>query len=262
MKKQELITRLIEKGTKSTNLKTASNAEEKRAIESHGFEKVKGWLSLIERKESNARMAIEYAKKAKSFGLSSRKEYLALSEKASDILSDFQTGHSMGCYRTLLLNNTPFQWNHNLDNYAKSYKFSATYGSLKISLNKKELRQVKNIQGVWTIESEDGSAKWLESSGRKSTFSVEWVEGYVFKDSHSNESLDAAKALQELKDIQKAAQKSRDGQFVGAVHMRAKGACMPGIIAFCNRHGLNVNRGYSVGFLKSFNDLYSVPFLK
>lgn len=260
MKKQELITRLLEKGAKASNLKTVSNAEEKRAIEFHGFEKVKSWLSLIERKESNAKQSIEDAKKAKSFGMS-KKEYLALSKKASGILSGFQTGHSMGCYRTLLLNDVPFQWNNSLDTYAKSCKFKPTYGNLKISLNKKELREVKNIQGIWTIGNPDGSAKWLQSSGSKSTFSVDWFAGYLFKDSHSDESLDAAKALQGVKDVQKAAQSMRDGQFVGVAHMRAKGACMEGIRAFCNRHQLDQDLGYNVGYLKSLNDPYAIGFL-
>jgi len=259
MKKQELITRLVEKGAKASNLKTISNAEEKRYIKLHGFEKVKGWLSLIERKESNARMSIENAKKAKSFGMS-KKEYLALLKKASSILSDFQTGHSMGCYRTLLLNNVPFQWNNSLDTYANSYKFKPTYGDVKISLNKKELREIQNIQGVWTILNKDMSAKWLSTKGVKASFSVEWVHGFVFQDSHSD-SLDGAKALQELKNIKKADQNLMDSQFVGAVHMRAKGACMEGIRAFCNRHGLNIDFGYNVLFLKSLNDHFSSRYL-
>lgn len=260
MKKQELINLLVENAVKSTNLKSSLNAAERRIVEQHGFQKVKIWLEKLEAKKEAEHQKELDARRAKSFQLSVKK-YLESMDKAYQILGSFHTGHSMGCYRTILIANKSFQSNNTLQDYAKSSKYKATYGSLSIRLSKIEIQKIQNIEGIWTVLNKDGSANWLEEKGNKSHHSVNWIEGFCYKDSHSRISLIDAKELQAIKQMQIATEVANNSQFIGFQHVRATGACMDGIRAFCNRHGLDINLGYNIGFLKSINDSYSARYL-
>lgn len=260
MKKLELIASLTNNNVKSSNLRSSINAQERKAIEGHGFEKVKGWLAAIEEKES-AKIESAYEKKvAKSFGMS-RKQYLQLMRKANQILACFNTGHSMGCYRKLTINGNIFQRNDVLETYAKSCKYTPTYGSITIDLSKKDLIEIRNVQGLWTISKADGTAKWLVETGSKKTHSVEFSEGFLYKESHSSMSLHRAKEIQGIKDVKKALTEANDQRFVGAAHIRATGACIEGIQAFCNRYNLNVDHGYNIEFLRGLDTSLVSPYL-
>ena len=260
MTKLQLITSLIENSVKSSNLRSAINAQERRAIEIHGFEKVKGWLEVIEeKKEYKIRMNAE-KDSAKKFGMS-RKKYLQLMRKAFLLLGCFNTGHSMGCYRKLTVNGDVFQRNFVLKTYAKSCKYSPTYGSITIDLSKKELTQIKNIEGLWTISKTDGSAKWLIETGGKKSYSTEFFEGFLYKDSHSAMSLHRAKEIQGIKEVKKALTEINDHRFIGASHIKSTGACIEGIRAFCNRNNLNIDHGYSIEFLRGLETSLTSPYL-
>lgn len=205
---------------------------------------------------------------ARKFGFSLT-NYNWLKNRAGILLSDFRTGHSMGCYRTVELKGKtakgerewmPFVTRHTLQEYAKSCTWRPTYGDISIRLTARELREIRNIEGVWTIVNADCSAKWLEASGSKSSYKVEWRAGFVSGTSHSTISLAAAEALEIRKRQTRAALSQNDLKFVGFDHI-SRFACRAGVEAFCRRHGLDIDYGYQLGYLKSLGDRYAQPFL-
>lgn len=132
--------------------------------------------------------------KAKSFKLSI-KEYRSLIEKAKNILSKFNTGHSMGCYRSFYLDNKYFTSCNLLLSYSKGCKYRPTYGELSVSLTKKQLRKIENIGWKPTIIGDIAGikqdypikeAEWLENiyKGKKGC-NIELIKGYVVEDYHS-----------------------------------------------------------------------------
>jgi len=123
-----------------------------------------------------AQIKEQMAKEAKSFA-ENPKSLRELREKAMEILSSFHTGHSMGCYRNMETK-VRGKWmqlaaNHDLDTYSNSCTWSPTYGQFTISLTKTQLRNIKKIEGVWTLQNEDGSTSILEETGRKNSYKVE-----------------------------------------------------------------------------------------
>lgn len=196
-------------------------------------------------------------KQAKKFNLSYKK-YVELNAKAYNLLSFFSTGHSMGCYRSLEIKvGKEFKTlttNNNLDRYANSCKWRPTYGNITIKLTAKELDALQNIEGIWTIVNSDGSAKWLKSAGNKNTYEVVWGNGFVVGVSHSTISLSDAENLERIKRQAIVNAEQNDRKFIGISHVQKTGACMTGIEAFCNRHGLDCSMGYNLAFLKSLND--------
>lgn len=199
----------------------------------------------------------EKKRQAAKFGLSVF-AFETLRRKAWELLADFHTGHSMGCYRNLYVKTKDgvkeFRHRNRLDDYAKSCKWRPTYGSLSITLTAKELQEIRNIEGVWTITRADGSAKWLAEKGAKQSYRIEWTEGFCYGTSHSAKSLRDAKVLELRKEQAIALAAQNDKKFVGFEHLRRVGACQAGIEAFCRRHSLDSNMGYNLGFLKSLND--------
>ena len=199
-------------------------------------------------------------REAKNFNLSVS-QMNSLRSKARQILSSFSTGHSMGCYRKLYLNNNQFASNDSLGAYSNSCKWQPTYGSLSIFLNKKQLKEIENIEGVWTIINKDGSAKWLDGVGKKYSYEVKWVDGFVYGRSHSEISLQHAKELEALKVESQIQMMQKDKKFIGKRHITAIGACEQGIKAFCERCSLNIDFGYQLGFLKSLGDKVAMNYL-
>lgn len=189
------------------------------------------------------------------------KQFIELREKADSILDSFETGHSMGCHRNLKINSKQFKSNDDLDRYANSCKWSPTYGSIKIDLSKKDLKKIQYLEGIWTVVNADGSAKWLEASGSKNTYTVEWIEGYFYGTSHSTDSLREAKRLEQKKIADFIESKKEDKEFIGYSHIRTI-ACDAGIKAFCRRNKLNPEFGYNLGFLKSLNDRIGQSYLE
>lgn len=266
MNKLEILNYAQENEVKSTNLKSAmaAKASFRKAVESKGFKKVQNWLQEIELKA--AKQAEQEAAKVKAakFNISVA-ELERLELKANQMLKSFSTGYSMGEMKRLYVNDQLLYTRDETEEYARSCKYRANHGSLRIDLNKTELRNIQNIEGVWTIVNADGTAKWLQESGSKHRYHIAWVTGYVYGTTHSTDSLEAAKSDQAKKDaLQKENQAKKEAyekaiaksniRFVGFEHIRALGACTPGIEAFCKRHNLNIKHGYTLGYLKSLND--------
>lgn len=214
-------------------------------------------------KSYDKKLKASQQKLAASFKLS-WKSYVALKNKANSILGDFHTGHSMGCTRSLVLSvadgSKSIGRRDDLDKYANSCKWRPTYGDVTVKLTTKELKQIRNIEGVWTIAGADGSAKWLKATGAKNTYAVVWEKGFVFENSHSTISLADAEALERRKTEIAIQNAQNDRKFIGVPHI-SKFACRAGIEAFCRRHNLNAEYGYQLGYLKSFNDKFARPFL-
>jgi len=248
MKKIEIMNLFAENEVKSTNVKSFINKNKALKL---NYEICLKWLKIKESKESEFLSKKQQTRQAKQFGFSVKK-YIVLKEKSERLLNDFFTGHSMGCYRTLSLigNRTPFATNNILSIYSKSYKFKPSYGEINIILTKKELENIENIAGVWTIKGKHHAAKWLESRGNKQSYSVNFVSGYLFADIHGK-TLKEAKDLFGKRLVQLKREKLSNAKFVGYKHLKEAGACDPGINSFIEKHKLNKEYGYNLGYLKS-----------
>lgn len=132
--------------------------------------------------------------KAKSFKLSV-KEYRSLIEKAKNILSKFNTGHSMGCYRKFYLDNKYFTSSDLLLSYSRGYKHRPTYGELSVSLTKKQLIKIETIGGLPTIigdvvgviqDYQIKDVEWLENTYKgKKGCNIQLIKGYLVEDYHA-----------------------------------------------------------------------------
>ena len=251
MTKNELLTAISNEGHGSTNLKTLMNRNKaiRQAVNAKGMDIVIKWLMQADAKEA-ARLKKQRDKaEAKRWKMSLR-EYTELQQKAERILNDFHTGHSMGCYRQLRLNGKVFARYNILEEYANSSRYTPTYGGLCIDLNKAELKRIEQIEGVWTIKGKGNRAKWIESTGRKHRYEVKLVRGWLIGQSHAP-TIEEAERLERLKALR---EKGIDGRFIGLKHIKQAGACMVGIKAFAERHGLNLKYGYNLKYLKELED--------
>ena len=251
MKKQELLTAISESGHRSSNLKTLMNKNKviREAVISKGIDVVINWLMQAEVKEEIRLKKQQDKAEAKKWKMSLR-EYTELQRKSKRILNDFHTGHSMGCYRQLRINGKVFATNNILEEYANSSRYSPTYGGLCVDLNKAELKRIEQIEGVWTIKGKGNRAKWIESSGRKHRYKVNLVRGWLIGQSHAL-TIEEAERLERLKALR---EKGIDGRFIGLKHIKQAGACMVGIKAFAERHGLNLKYGYNLKYLKELEN--------
>lgn len=253
MKKLELIRLLVGSGIHSGNImnKTSLNRfkkSERDEILSFNLDRVKSWLEDYELSE-RMRKEREIDKiEANRFNMS-LKSYRELVGKGKQILGSFHTGHSMGCYRTLSINNKFFVDSVTLDRYSKGCRYKEVYGDIRINLTKKELKLIENIEGVWTIKLGDGRCKWLESNGSYSKYAIDWVYGYIYGTTHSSESLQEARVSDNIKKFGSGDIKIKLSTFIGWQHIRMLGACYAGIKSFCDRHNLDIENGYNIEYL-------------
>lgn len=181
MNKSEIIFLLQANDVKSTNLNTFIRTRRKavREVLEAKREQIIGWLQTIEAKAAKAAQIEQETAKAKAFGMS-RAEMLRLTEKAKAILSTLHTGHSMGCYRRLFVNGKMFAENDTLETYSKSCKYSPTYGTVRIDLNKSQLRRVliesKKDNYGRIIRTVTLHGKTLTEYGSKSRYTVRWTQ--------------------------------------------------------------------------------------
>lgn len=101
----------------------------------------------------------------------------------------------------------------------------------------RELREIRDIEGVWTIVNADRSAKWLEASGSKGSYKIEWRAGFVSGTSHSTISLADAEALEICKQQTQAQLSQNDLKFVGFDHL-SRFRLPHRYRRFCRRHRL------------------------
>lgn len=234
--------------SKSNNLETLlSKSKDKKQI---------SFLKYLIKEEQKLQQQKhkEYLKSVSSkFKMSSAK-YVFLQEKAKRILADFHTGHSMGCYRNLRIGESNFVSNHKLYEYSPSCTWRPTYGQIFINLTKKELIDIENIEGVWTIKLKDNKCIILSHVGRKNTYYVKKENCFIVGSSHGD-TLEEATMLENKKIMTRINLMQDNRRFVSAemVHNET-GACWVGINAFCQRVNINPDYGYNLGYLKSLND--------
>ncbi len=251
MKKAEIIQFCRENGITTRNF--SSKSKKHKELKNVNPSKLPIWLMAEEVKANNAATLAAQKEKAKQFKMP-LKEYTRLHEKSVSLLSDFHTGHSMGCYRRLIIEGTRFAANNTAFEYPRSSKYRAKHGEIEIKLSKSELRKIEKIEGIWTIKGKGNSAKWLADSGSKYSYFVELKHGFLFGTSHAA-TLEEAYELERKKREAQKREALQDSKFVGIQHIRAAGACNPGIMNFANRHGLNPEFGYNVAYLKTLDPI-------
>jgi hypothetical protein len=258
--------KLLEMGCKSTNVKTM--LKKLPAIERKKWEGKEGLiqkdLEAYERKKAIEARKAEIAKAAKEHGLSV-KEYQVLHEKAKTILSDFHTGHSMGCYRTMKLEGKLFATDHILQDYAKSCKYKPAYGGFVIDLTKKELREINEIGLVWTVKGKEVAPKVFEEKhlkpiGSKHNYSINWESGFLTSNFHAK-TIEGAMAWRNIRAIQllksrneKLNKEKLKTRFVGFEHSLKAGNCEPGTLAFCQKYNLDPKMGYRLDYILSLEE--------
>ena len=140
MKKSEIIAILQAANVKSSNVKSFVNKNKKLNLD---IEKCAKWLREIEAIEAKKAEQAELKAKARAFGMSVKK-YIELKAKAERILEWFHTGHSMGCYKKMLIgDNKLFVRVDRTQEYAKSSKYKAIHGSFYIKLTKSQLENIQ-----------------------------------------------------------------------------------------------------------------------
>lgn len=125
---------------------------------------VKAYLSSLRRYQKDQARIL-----ARSYGMT-LPEYERLQDKAGEILSDFHTGHSMGCTASLKINGKAFARLDRTDNYARSCTWKPTHGHFSIDLSKAALKRIEKTEGAWTY-----NGQTLNASGHKSTYKVELI---------------------------------------------------------------------------------------
>jgi hypothetical protein len=269
MKKQEIMDILLGNNVTGKNVKTF--ASKHKQLKNCNIEQLKTWLvqhfSDIDREKRKQ----QTIKDAKSFKMS-LKQYKELRNKAAIILhSNFDTGHSMGCYKTLKINNVAFYRTNNAKEYAKGCKYKPVHGYVEINLTKKQLIEIEELQGVWTVKGKNNTCLYLHETGLKHTYKVELIAGYLFGESHGK-TFDQAKKLHLKKrqaqidrikrereqlamQIEREQIREKQNQkFICVQHLREVGACYPGIESYIRRNNLNPDLGYNVGYLRSIED--------
>ena len=249
MKKSEVIKLLEDNRVYPSNLLTFINKNKKLKLD---YTKCKKWLLEIERKESLSAEKLLYKNLAKKIGVSV-KELHRLQDKGRLILSDFDTGHTMGCNKELYIvfkcEKKPITLleTSNTKEYSKGCKYNANHGSISIGLTLNELKSIERVNSVWTISGKDNKATWLEGSGRKGNYQVKKVKGYLIGSSHAL-TIEEGERLEMLKSLD--INKNEMG-YVGVVHLKKMGACSVGINQFISKYGLNPSFGYQIAYLKS-----------
>jgi hypothetical protein len=181
--------------------------------------------------------------------------------KGKQILRDFRTGYSMGEVKTIEVGDEWFLRVDDTQEYSRSSKYQAKHGDLKIRIDLLSLRKIEKIQGVWTVIRSGNRASWLQSRGTKGSYEVYWVHGFLVGSSHGAtleecELLEAGKAVR----AQDGKVKRLD-RFIGLRDRVAAGACEAGVLAFCDRNGLNPDFGYRIDYLLSLGDDIAASYL-
>jgi hypothetical protein len=196
----------------------------------------------------------------KEWGVSVPK-FERMQRKAREILRGFSTGYSMGERKALSIDGKTICVVDNCQRYAKSCKWQPTHGSFTIFFSLKSFNAIEMIEGVWTIRKKGNACSWLQESGSKGKYSVQLVDGFLIGRSH-------ARSIRECEALEKRKAQDAIGnvrfldRFVGLMDRHIVGACEPGVMAFCVRHGLDHNMGYRIGYLLELGDTTALPYLE
>ena len=223
--------------------------------------KIKGESSLLDVRSILKEMNRRHAETVKADWGLSPSVYKKLRDKAAKILRGFATGYSMGEVKQLVIGEKPFLTVYNTREYARSSKFKATHGELIVTMTFAELRKIECVEGVWTVRLAGGKAQGLQAKGLKGNCRIGWVKGSLVGSSHGKtfeecQLLEAGKATR----CENGKIKRLD-RFIGLKDRIIAGACEAGVLAFCERHGLNADYGYRIDYLMGLNDDIAASYL-
>jgi hypothetical protein len=223
--------------------------------------KIAGGGSLLDVQSILQEINRRHAAAVKSDWGMSPASYKKLRDKAAQILRGFTTGYSMGEVKKLVIGEKPFLTVDNTREYARSSKYTATHGELIVTISLAELRKIECVEGVWTVRLAGGQAQWLRAKGLKGNCRIGWVKGYLVGSSHGA-TLDECQLLEAGKATRGDDGKiKRFDRFIGLRDRVAAGACEAGVLAFCERHGLNPDFGYRIDYLLSLKDDLAASYL-
>ena len=220
------------------------------------FRDAKGYLREIAKRHAESVKA--------KWGISVKKHKLLI-KKAKSILKSFSTGYSMGELKSLFVDGKVFCTVNDCREYSGRCKYKAQHGELNIHLKMHELRAIERIEGVWTVRCKGTKANWLQSQGSKGSYRVSLVAGHLVGTSHGStvaecEALEAEKARSKAEAI--IEQTRYMHRFIGFEDRRIAGACIAGVSAFCQRHGLDPEMGYRIDYLLGLGDEEAKPYLE
>jgi hypothetical protein len=183
-------------------------------------------------------------------------------QKISKSLPD--EGYSMGSTVWVNVNKYIYTLDDRTQEYARSSKFRANHGCVRLKLSFEDFKNSSVIGGLLTViepgqKSKCKKCKWVEGKGSKSRFELIWVYGYIYGDYHSEDKKEAIRIGKKKEQRDKERIKiEKDGvnrikkamrkQFGYEDSIKA-GNCEAGTRAFVIRCGLDIERSYRGSFL-------------
>lgn len=223
-----------------TGHKTDKKLCERYGVEFAAFSKAKKAFDAKQNAQS-------FAKKIADIQYFAAKKGVKISQKVIQKLqtlvtnSVFDTDHAMGYEANIYVDGVEIASFEKKEVYAKSCKYSPTYGYTRLNLTKKEALAIEDIGGVLTIQGEKHAAKWLFAAGTKHSHSIRWMDGFVVGTSHA-QSIAECIELERLKQQKATADQKRSFKIFGVDHLRKIGACMPGIEAAAKTIGIDLQK--------------------
>ena len=219
-----------------------------------------------ERKELLLRNRIKEL--GKIYGVSYR-VMLCLYDKCGEILKDKDSLYSMGSqYHINITDGKRADSLYVKDtcmNYPNSFKYRATHGYHVLTLSIGELGSIEMIGGVPTIIGERvhpkvRKCKILITHGAHKNFKFEWIDSYLTSNFHSAtftgcltwRNNEVIRLKRDKLTLIEMVRKTK--RFIGFQHSIDSGNCIPGTINFCERHNLNIEMGYNLGYILSLED--------
>jgi hypothetical protein len=169
MKKLELLQLLKDNDVKSTDLRSFMNKNKANKELISCFEKTRNWLIEVEEVEYEKEIEATIKKRAERFNLSVKK-YKELQRLCEILMGSINSGYSMGDLKKIYVNDELFFTLDDKQEYAKSCKYSATHGLIRLDLSKKQLLNLKKT-GYNSVKCEDQEIK---ISGYKGSFEIEF----------------------------------------------------------------------------------------
>lgn len=210
-------------------------------------------------------------KEAKQIGIS-HKRYIIILEKAQKIAKLYDAGYSMGGYINVYLKYinrstkketyTYIAGYSNAQEYAKNCSYKAKHGSNQIYLTISEIESIEFVGNIPTIKGELVAPKIYECSslvgtGSKHNYNIVWEKGFLTSDYHASSIKQAQNWRKKMAEqLLSARRKAIDIEakklkFVGFEHSLKAGNCKSGTDAFIQRHQLDKDMGYQLGYIMS-----------
>lgn len=269
--------KLIANGVWLSNMRTGINKLPKREREYalENTEKIKKLFVKHNIKVDNKNRLIEARKKSalfKSVGIKNNKETRRILQL---IAEEARTSHSMGCEVDVFVNDKRVYTYDSRQEYSNSCSYKAKHGWTKVFLTGREVNSMKYIGHVLTTSIRKTknpkvySCKVLTFTG-KYDVTMKWKKMFLTKDFHA-ESIERAvewrkqqaetlwnrrEALRESfkrMRLHEEELNSVRNVFVGFHHSIKAGNCKVGTEMFAKRHNLNIDHGYTLGYLRELS---------